>query len=135
MRIEVFGEKSFVTSAFVTQTVAGLHLLVNVREKWALTHCQGGSMFFVPPVGQDATTYDTVVFENPTIDDEELRYNQRTEVVVIAETPQDAAMLNRCCKYQSQCKDQFYLLYVQDIEPAQEALAEYRTGSGSPMAN
>ena len=112
MRLEVHGNKAFVTSASAELTPAGLLLSVSVRERWGPAHARGGSLRFVPTPGQERLDYDTLVFMDPTIEDEDLQMQEEAEVVIVAETAEDDALLRHTVRYVCQEKDTFSVLYL-----------------------
>ena len=69
-------------------------------------------MHFNQAPGSEHLRYDTLVFKDPLIEDEDERDAMYTELVVIAECEADSVLLSGASRYQQQCKDQFQLLYV-----------------------
>ncbi len=127
MRVELFGNKVFVSSVEVSLTAAGMQVLVNLQDRWGPAYCQGGSLNFVPKQGEEQLPYDTLVFSDPDADSEETEELSKVEVVVAAENEADAALLTSVLRYQSQDKDQFTALYVPfKAFAGNETLTSYR---------
>lgn len=113
MRLERFGNKGLVSSAEVSVSKAGLHLLVNLRERWAPGFCRGSSMHFICATANGPTPlHDTWVFSDPDADSEEAEHASEVEVVIVAETKEDEALLKGMLRYHFHEKDQFTALYV-----------------------
>lgn len=113
MRVEVFGNKGLVSSAEVSHSAAGLHLLVNLRERWATGFCRGGSLSFIEQTANTLTPlHDTWVFSDPDAESEEAEHASEVEVVIVAESYEDGELLKGMVRYLFHEKDQFTALYV-----------------------
>lgn len=112
MRVELFGNKPLVSSVEVSLSAAGLHVLVNLAKRGAPAHCQGSSLQFRARPEEEFLPHDTLVFCDPDATDDEAEEAGKVEVVIAAESDDEARLLLPVVRYQVQEKDQFTVLYV-----------------------
>jgi hypothetical protein len=112
MRVELFGNKSLVSSVEVSLSAAGLHVLVNLTKRWGPAHCQGSSLQFRARPEEEFLPHDTLVFSDPDAAADEAEEASKVEVVIVAESEDEARLLQPVLRYQAQDKDQFTVLYV-----------------------
>lgn len=118
MKLEILGDKSNISSAYFEVVKNGLHqLVINTHERYPELHNRGSSLLFVTQY-PDTRVPEHVCFEvlgplqrDGQVQSDDSRYDQRTEVVLVAETPAEEEIL-RGIPYENFCKTQLLVLFV-----------------------
>lgn len=114
MKIEIFDTHKNVTSAVVSTNANGmLSVMINMADKYRVCSYRGSSLNLLALDDTDGALPKHVCFVVTPAECDQSQGNE-SEVVVIAESPSEVALL-KGMHYENQCKEQHEVIFVPHI--------------------